>query len=388
MPDEQALCLGLMSGTSLDGIDCALVRIRSSDLELLDYRESPLAGQLVETLRFSTAQPGHVDLAAIGAAGTWLAETYADAVDRMLQANHLTAAAIEVIGMHGQTILHKPAGRWPFTMQIGNGALLAQRTGIPVVSDFRSADVAAGGQGAPLAPLFHAWQFAGLAPAAVVNIGGIANITLLEEARSDQAPTGFDTGPGNCLLDAWIQASHGHRFDARGDWAASGTVDETLLGSLLDDPYFAAPAPKSTGRDYFNLAWLRGSGRAALVDAPGKAADVQASLLALTVRTIISAVQRELPHARRLLVCGGGARNAALMQALRQALPAVAVSPTDSLGIPSAAVESVAFAWLAERRIRNTPLPLMRLTGARRPLVLGAVHAPPPAGAAPAPGSD
>jgi anhydro-N-acetylmuramic acid kinase len=303
-----------------------------------------------------------------------LAERYAEAVGRLLEQAGTEPSEVTAIGAHGQTVRHRP--ELGYTVQVLAPAHLAERCAIDVVADLRSADIAAQGQGAPLVPAFHRLVFGrGTETRTIANLGGIANITVL---APDGSVTGHDTGPGNTLLDGWCQRHRGTRFDDDGRWAASGRVDQRLLGSLLSEPYFARPAPKSTGRDLFHLDWLDGH----LAGAPGvEAADVQATLLELTARTLVDDVIRA--GSRSLHVCGGGARNGALMTRLARLLdarsPGTPVATTEALGIAPQAVECCAFAWLAMRRIDRLPGNLETVTGAIGPRVGGAVYAAPSA---------
>ena len=292
----------------------------------------------------------------------------------MLDANGTDVQQVRAIGSHGQTILHLPWATPSRTLQIGDPNLVAALTGVTTIADFRRADVAAGGQGAPLAPAFHAWKFrAGRVNRVVLNIGGIANITILPAAPAEQV-RGFDTGPGNTLMDAWIQQRRGCDYDEQGHWAATGNVRQDLLKQALSDPYFTAPPPKSTGKDDFNLAWL-----ATHTDKTGSACrdeDLQATLLELTAVSIAEAISAKAPGADELLVCGGGVHNPVLMRRLQSLLPGLAVKSTGACGIDPDAVEAVTFAWLARQRLENTPANLPSVTGAERAVVLGAIYEP------------
>lgn len=362
-----ALYVGVMSGTSADGIDACLASFRRAGPRVLAGVHRPFDAALrTEVLAVARgdalARAAHLDV--------YLADAYADAVAALLQAAGVEAGRVRAIGCHGQTVLHRPAGPAPTSIQLGDPHRLAARTGIDVVADFRRADIAAGGQGAPLAPAFHATAFrARREPRAVVNIGGIANLTWLPPGR---APIhGFDTGPGNVLLDAWCARHREEPYDADGAWAASGAVQAELLERLLAEPYFEQPPPKSTGREHFDIDWLE----RALAELGGDArpADVQATLVELTARTIAAAVAACEPPPARVLVCGGGARNAALMARLARALPDAAVETTAARGIAPEQVEAVAFAWLARRRIQGLPGNRPEVTGAARPVVLGSL---------------
>ena len=296
------------------------------------------------------------------------ARVFADAALALLREANVAPNTITALGSHGQTVCHRPSGPLPFTLQLGDPNVIAERTGIVTVADFRRADVAAGGQGAPLLPALHAAVLADPAtPRAILNLGGIANLTLLVPGKP---VLGFDTGPANCLMDAWSLRVRGTPRDEGGAWARSGRVDAGLLQRLMDDPYFALPPPKSTGREYFNLDWL---------DArlPGNLApeDVQATLLQLSAHSIAVALRNGAPEIREVYACGGGVHNGALMDALRAALPGVKVDTSAALGLDPDFVEAVGFAWLARARLENVPGNLPSVTGARGPRVLGAVYA-------------
>lgn len=356
--------IGLMTGTSLDGVDAALVDFATVTPRLVAAQGRPLPQSLRTTL-MQLQRSGNDELHLAAIAGNQLADCYAEAVLALLLRAGVDPARVAAIGNHGQTVRHRPEAG--YTLQLGNHARLAELTGISVVGDFRSRDVAAGGQGAPLVPAFHQAVFADPGRhRVIVNIGGIANLTDLP-ARGDA--TGFDTGPGNVLLDAWIEQHQGQRYDLGGQWAASGQVREDLLDLLLAEPYFLLPAPKSTGRDLFHLRWLQSrlSGRS---DAPQ---DVQATLAALTVRSIADAVLLQAPSVDEVYICGGGAHNALLMQGLKAALPGVVVATTAALGVEPDWVEAYAFAWLAQRCVSRQPGNLAQVTGAKGPRILGAI---------------
>ncbi|MFQ5634522.1 MAG: anhydro-N-acetylmuramic acid kinase [Gammaproteobacteria bacterium] len=363
------LFIGLMSGTSMDGIDAALVEFPGASCNVIGTSSHPYPDDLTDRLRRVVSAPEAVDLHEIGALHTRVAHAFADAASALLSATGAPASRIAAIGSHGQTVLHRPDGDQPFSLQLGDAAALAARLGIPVVADVRAADIALGGQGAPLTPAFHRWAFADPGQLrAVVNIGGIANVTRLDP-RGDTA--GYDTGPGNVLLDQWCRRHCEAAFDADGDWAAGGTVDDALLSCLRGDAYFARMPPKSTGTDYFNLAWLE-SHLARLARAPAPR-DVQATLSELTARTIAS----ELDDAQATAVCGGGAFNADLMRRLAKLLHPRRVTPTSSWGIDPEWVEAVAFAWLARQRLRGEPTNIPSVTGARAAVSLGGIFLPP-----------
>lgn len=360
-----------MSGTSVDGVDGALVDFTERSPRTLAFASlampAPLRAELLALQR-----PGNDELDRAARASVALTDLYARCVDQLLagqRPSHAEVAEVAAIGAHGQTVRHRP--ELGYTLQLIDGARLAERTGIPVVCDFRSADIAAGGQGAPLVPAFHADAFA--APGrrrVIVNIGGIANVSLLAPAEPVR---GYDTGPGNLLLDLWCETHTGEPFDRDGAWGAEGRVLPALLGRLLADPYFARPAPKSTGRDLFHRQWLDER----LQDgSSAEPRDVQATLIELTAVSIAEACKAFT--ADEVFVCGGGARNGALMRRLREACAPARVDTTEALGADPQGVEAVAFAWLAARRIRGLPGNLPEATGARGPRLLGALHPAPP----------
>jgi len=368
---EAELYVGLMSGTSLDGVDAALVRFGSDGAPAV---EAALTLPMPDGLRAALEEAivsGTVALEALGRIDALLGARYAEAVERVLARAGATPGDVAAVGCPGQTLWHAPEADPPFTLQAGDPNVVAERTGIPVVADFRRRDVAAGGQGAPLVPAFHAAVFRRPGEdVAVLNVGGIANLTLLP--ADPQAPVlGFDTGPGNTLLDAWARRHTGVPYDKDGRLAARGEVHAGLLARLLADPWFATPPPRSTGRERFSLAWLEA---ALAATGPVPAADVQATLTALTAEAAAHALRARLPGTRRLLVCGGGARNPMLMQALAAALPGVQVETTAAAGLDPDYVEAAAFAWLARETLAGRAGNLPAATGARGPRVLGALY--------------
>ena len=364
------LFIGLMSGTSLDGVDALLARFPTDGgpMQVLGHLHQPFSRPLRDEL-LALNSPADNELHRAALAGNAVARSYADLVAQLLEASDLKPAAISALGAHGQTVRHRP-GEFDgcgYSTQLLNGALLAEQSGVAVVCDLRSRDVAAGGQGAPLVPAFHRAQFAQAGrDIAIVNIGGISNISLLSR---DGSTLGFDCGPGNCLMDSWVKQHLGHEFDAAGSWAAQGRVLPELLERLLDEPFFALRPPRSTGRDLFNRAWLDqrlGTGMAA--------ADVQASLLELSAMAIAQSLLRHGPQAQELVVCGGGALNSQLMLRLRSLLPAKQVISSDARGLPAMQVEAAAFAWLAMCHLRRLPGNLVGATGALGARVLGALY--------------
>jgi anhydro-N-acetylmuramic acid kinase len=365
-----------MSGTSLDGVDGVLVDFSGAHPVLVADAYVAFPPDLRRAF-LDLQQAGHDEIHREALAANALASLYAECVEQLLKKSGCIRREIRAIGAHGQTIRHQPGAHdgLGYTRQTQHAAVLAERTGIDVIADFRSRDVAAGGQGAPLVPAVHralfgqpdAWQV-------VCNIGGIANLTVLPPQASDARDSvlGFDCGPGNALLDHWVHTHHGQAYDRDGAWARTGDVDATLLARLCSEPFFDLPPPKSTGRDLFNPAWLKHQAGEAL--ARLRPQNVQATLLALTTDTIASAVRRHAPLAKSLVVCGGGARNGAMMARLSEQLPGVDIAPSDKFGVPANQVEALAFAWLARQCVRREPGNLHHATGAAGPRVLGTIY--------------
>ena len=367
----KTLHIGLMSGTSLDGVDAVLVDLPATgELKVRGHAHLPLPAALhAELLALNTPADNELHRAALAANA--LSRVYAEAVARLLERSGAAASSIRSIGAHGQTVRHRPGDSATdgYTLQIINPSLLVELTGIDVVADFRSRDVAAGGQGAPLVPAFHRAVFARPGKTVMVlNLGGISNLTVL---LSDGETIGFDCGPANVLMDHWCQQFTGHLYDDAGAWAATGQVLQPLLESMLCEPYFALAPPNSTGRDLFNPRWLASHLRD---HASAAAQDVQATLAELTARSCADAVRPYASAAGDLLVCGGGAFNVHLLGRLAAQMPGVAMATTDTLGLPATQVEAAAFAWLArehcDRRTGNLP----SVTGAAGGRVLGALY--------------
>ncbi len=362
-----------MSGTSLDGIDAVLAKIGSEgEASAITAHSTPFAPELRKAL-FELQSPRENELHREKQAGNALALAYAAAVKELLNKAGIQSAEITAIGAHGQTIRHQPDfGELAYTHQTLNPALLAEKTGIDVIADFRSRDLAAGGHGAPLVPAFHAQQFRSSENLAILNLGGIANLTLLPK---NGEVTGFDYGPGNMLMDAWIFEHQGNAFDKNGNWANQGNVIPALLEKLLADPFFSKSPPKSTGRDDFHLGWLQE--RLGKENYPLE--DVQATLLDLTAQSAIEALTRHAPQTQKLIVCGGGARNTALMSSLKLKGEELFKHPleiitSDAAGIDPQLVEGLAFAWLAWAYQQKRPANLPAVTGAKGPRILGACY--------------
>ncbi len=374
MNTPQSLYIGLMSGTSLDGIDAVLAKIEvSGEASLLDSVSIAFSPQLRKAL-LDLQTPGPNEIHRENQAGNALAAAYADAVKQLLSQAKLSPADISAIGAHGQTIRHQAdlAHHLAYTHQTLNPALLAELTGIDVIADFRSRDLAAGGHGAPLVPAFHAQQFATDKNIAVLNLGGIANLTLLPK---DGEVKGFDCGPANMLMDAWIADQQGHAFDENGTWASQGKVNQALLSRMLTDSFFAKAPPKSTGRDDFHLEWLQKQISQDNINAE----DVQATLLQLTVDSALQALEGYAPQTQTLIICGGGARNIALLNLFKSRAEilfknTLEIVTSDALGIDPQLVEGLAFAWLAWAHKEKRPANLPAVTGAKGPRILGACY--------------
>jgi anhydro-N-acetylmuramic acid kinase len=361
------LYLGLMSGTSMDAIDASLVDFGVKPLRIVASSATPFDPELKTRIAALLESPDRVVLDELGQVDVALAQAFASAATRLLAAAGVRPDAVAAIGSHGQTLRHRPDLPLPFTWQIGDPNTLVEMTGITVVGDFRRRDVAAGGQGAPLLPVFHDHVFrSDDEDRVIVNVGGIANVTILSR---DSTVTGFDTGPGNRLLDAWIAQHQGFEYDENGRWAGTGTCDTTLLQQLLDEPYLNLRPPKSTGRELFNLSWLRTK----LGLFARRPEDVQATLLEFTAVTIAAAVRQYAPGAA-LYVCGGGARNQRLLDAIGARVTPNRVASTQVLGLDPDYVEAVAFAWFAERTLAGLTSSAGSVTGARGARILGGIY--------------
>ena len=359
--------IGVMSGTSLDGVDVVLAAIDENMVAQQASLSWPIPPELKQAI-LAICQGQQLTLSQLGQLDTRLGKLFAEAVQALMDQENLRPQDVVAIGCHGQTVWHEPTGDAPHTLQIGDNNQIVARTGVTVVGDFRRRDIALGGQGAPLVPAFHQALLAHpVERRMVLNIGGIANLSML---IPDQPVRGYDTGPGNMLMDAWIWRQKGKPYDKDAQWAMSGKVILPLLQNMLSDAYFAAPAPKSTGREYFNYGWLERQ----LASFPGLAAqDVQATLAELTAVSVSEQVLLS-GGCERLLVCGGGSRNPLLMARLAALLPGTEVTTTDDAGISGDDMEALAFAWLAWRTVAGLPGNLPSVTGAREASVLGAVY--------------
>ncbi len=374
--DTLTLFIGVMSGTSLDGIDVAVVefategQFRLQAAQTFPYDSELRASllRLIENQQCSLTELGQLDMA--------IGEASADAILHLLTQQNIAPNRIKAIGSHGQTICHAPDLELPFSLQIGNPSLIAERTGITTVSDFRERDMVAGGQGAPLVPAFHQSLFSSDAENRVIlNIGGISNITVLSKEENSQ-PVAFDTGPGNVLMDAWIQRSLGAPYDDSGKWAAEGQYNEQLLTCLMEDAYFSRPAPKSTGRELFNAQWLSKLLDKCQAITTLSAEDIQATLARLTAVSIVDDIMRYAPETQAVYVCGGGAHNLHLLNQLSELLgPDIRLATTEAIGLSPDWMEACAFAWLAQQTILQRPGNLPSATGARKACILGGIYA-------------
>ncbi|NAX17059.1 anhydro-N-acetylmuramic acid kinase [Vibrio sp. V02_P2A34T13] len=360
--------IGVMSGTSMDGVDTALVEMDGNQIRLLAHADFPMPEDLKQRL-LNVCIGQSTNVQEIGELDHLLGHLFADAVIALLAQSGYQACDIRAIGCHGQTVFHQPNGNTPFTMQLGDANIISSKTGIDTVADFRRKDMALGGQGAPLVPAFHDTIFKSTDSSVVVlNIGGIANISVL---RPQQKVLGYDTGPGNMLMDAWCFEQTGHKFDDNGMWARSGKVHQPLLERLNQEPYLALNAPKSTGRELFNLPWLQ----QILAEFSLAAEDVQRTLCEYTALTIATQVAHyQCGPAPELLMCGGGARNPLLVERLQAHLAHWRIMPTSDKGVDSDYMEAMAFAWLAQRRLHNLPSNLPEVTGASALASLGVVY--------------
>ncbi|MGI9270894.1 MAG: anhydro-N-acetylmuramic acid kinase [Woeseiaceae bacterium] len=363
------LYIGLMSGTSMDGIDAALVEFGDASVDILQTRDHPYPDELRQRLLAAISVPLDREIQDLADLDRDTGTCFRDAASALLLDAGVDSSAVKAIGSHGQTLRHQPNAEQAFSLQIGDPKIIATGNGITTVADFRSADLAVGGQGAPLAPAFHEWLFRSPGKnRCILNIGGVANVTVIADGH---ATIGFDTGPGNSLMDAWTRLHRNEPYDRDGRWASKGVVDKELLVKFLSDPYFASAPPKSTGFEHFNLRWIEAHDIGSI-----DPCDVQASLCALSAATIADAVKNFAFNMPELLVCGGGVHNRALMHELATRLPGVSVSPTSAAGLDPDWVEAAAFAWLAMRRLHGLPGNLPSVTGANAAVQLGTIHSP------------
>ncbi len=349
----------------MDAIDAALVQFKNNQTELIEYLQYPIDENTKKQIRSVIASTATEKIDELDKK---LGRLFAETVKTLMQKANVDRNMITAIGSHGQTIWHEPNAPEPFSLQIANPELIAGETGILTVADFRSADIAAGGQGAPLAPAFHQFQFRHPEKDRVIlNIGGMANVSILPADRKT-AVTGFDTGPGNALMDDWVRQHQNLAMDKNGAWACSGNCDQELLSLMLNDEYFQQTPPKSTGIEHFNLDWLSSFNHSLSPE------DVQATLLALTTETITQAIKHYAPTTKEVLVCGGGVHNKALMLAIKDKLPDCSVASTGEHGLEPDCIEAVAFAWLAKQRLEEIPANLPTVTGAKKEVLLGTIY--------------
>lgn len=363
------LYVGLMSGTSLDGIDASLVDFENNKIRLIAFEYLPFPPEIRNTIQRLSEPDALISLKDYGTLDTRLGHLFAVATTSLLAKAKIPASSIMAIGSHGQTIYHAPDIQLPFSLQIGDPNIIAQKTGITTIADFRRRDIAANGQGAPLVPAFHEAVFDHLTEhRCIVNIGGITNITVLPPHRSAQV-IGFDTGPGNTLMDLWIKQHRNLAYDKNGAWAKTGTINHGLVARLKQDPYFNTLPPKSTGKEYFSLPWLNQK----IGSANYKAEDIQASLCFLTAITTCEAIKKYAPLTERVLICGGGIHNDYLLELIQQNLNCPATS-TEPYGIHPDHVEAMAFAWLARQTLNHRPGNLKEVTGANNAVILGGIY--------------
>ncbi len=359
--------IGLISGTSADGIDAVAADLSDDQFQIAAFCTYPYSDELNQQLQPLLDAEHDIDLNTLGLIDAKIGDAFADAAKQIIHTAGWHSKNIAAIGSHGQTIIHSPDTNPPFSLQLGDANRIADQTGLTVVADFRRADLAAGGQAAPYAPLIHRALFQTIdTNQAVVNTGGIANVSWLS-ADTDQPVIGFDSGPANCLMNAWCRQHLQQPFDDQGQWAASGQPQTRLLENWLADEYFARPYPKSTGREYFTLDWLKNRTPNLSGYQPQ---DIQATLLQLTVISIRDAIQ-QCGDADKVIICGGGAHNLHLMKSLSEAMPGIPVTTTDALGISADAIEALLFAWLAKQRLQHQFIDTRSITGANRPVLLG-----------------
>jgi len=356
-----------MSGTSIDGIDAGLVDFNNNAIQVIAFHYQPFSADLRRKIHQLSQPKEAILLDEYGAMDAELGELFAEATLALLEKARINASKIQAIGSHGQTIYHAPNNRYGFSLQIGDPNRIAEITGITTISDFRRRDIAVGGQGAPLVPAFHQAAFSDLTDTTtVLNIGGIANITILRQ----QTVLGFDTGPGNTLMDYWCQHTLNQAYDINGSWASKGQVNTELLGHLLDDAYFRQPPPKSTGKEYFSAAWLHHKINPFLASKPE---DIQTTLCHFSADSIADAISKHASDSKHVLVCGGGVHNEHLLTLLQNRLP-MPIRSTAQFGIEPDQVEAIAFAWLARQTLHRKPGNVCSVTGAKTPVILGGIY--------------
>ncbi len=373
MPNSEysSLYIGLMSGTSMDAIDAVLVNFSEHTCQVIAARADAYPEDLRKQLMATARNPDACSIEKVSQLDRAVAKCFRNAVLNLLDQARIDASSVTAIGSHGQTLQHQPKDAGNFSLQIGDPHVIAFGTGITTIADFRRSDIAVGGEGAPLTPAFHQWLFMDRTkPRTVLNIGGIANITILDS--SSEKTIGFDTGPGNVLLDGWSSIKRDQPYDSNGAWACEGEINETLLTFMLTDPYFSEPPPKSTGTEYFNNDWTAEK-LALLAKRPISDIDIQCTLSELTARSICQAIQNFSPHSKELIVCGGGVHNKFLIERLHSCLPGVEISSTKKYNLHPDWVEATAFAWLAKRCLERKPSNVPTVTGADREVILGGI---------------
>ena len=371
---SKRIFIGLMSGTSLDGIDAVAVSFQNALPTLLGAVTTRFPADIQQSLQ-GLCIPGDNEIERMGEMDIVLAHEFARAVKDLLSQSGLTTKDITAIGNHGQTVRHRPNQKFPFTLQIGDPSVLAELTGIVTVADFRRADMAAGGQGAPLVPAYHAHLFQDEEiDRVIVNIGGIANLTWLPALCKSDKLLGYDTGPGNILMNLWIQEQLNRAYDDRGQLAASGNINAPLLQACITDPFFQLSPPKSTGREYFNLDWLKR--KLDVLGSTLSSSDVQATLCELSARTIADSIKKSAPTVNEIYICGGGVHNTHLVDRIKELIPDVLIDSTEALGTNPDYVEAITFAWLAQQTLVRRPGNLPEVTGAARGKILGGIYFP------------
>jgi len=370
----KSIYIGLMSGTSLDGVDAVMVSFNNNIPTILTSHSHPIPQELQHKLIEFTQPCWQGSIVQFGILHQQLGQLFANASKTLIKKSSIDPKNIHAIGSHGQTIWHQPEGEFPFSLQLGDPNLITEATNITTIADFRSRDIAAGGQGAPLVPAFHLNVLSHpKLNRVILNIGGIANISILPSQESDNPVLGFDTGPGNGLIDAWIRSNKNTNFDKNGEWAKSGSIQTKLLNALLADPYFSMPIPKSTGKEFFNLNWLEKILKSELKN--HKAEDIQATLTELTARTIADSIKNlDRISCDELYVCGGGIHNQFLLERLQYHLPNIPIKSTQILGVHPDWMEAIAFAWLAKQTMEEKAGNLPSATGAKGLRILGAIY--------------
>lgn len=372
------LYIGLMSGTSLDGVDAVLVDFSNQTPRLVSSYCHPIPEALRNTV-IKTIQPNWIgSLEDIGIINQQLGQLFADSTNALIKKENIDKTSIRAIGSHGQTMWHQPFGDSPFSMQLGDASIITEKTGVTTIADFRSRDVAAGGQGAPLVPAFHKELLShSVKNRIILNIGGIANITILPNVNSELAASGYDIGPGNGLIDAWIATHSEHSYDKNGDWGRSGKIIPEILKQLLTDEYFSKLPPKSTGKEAFNLTWLKATLGDRLTSE--KPEDIQATLTELTAKSIADCINTHNVdgnnnHFDELYICGGGIHNQYLKERIQHHLPETLIASTADLGMDPDWMEAIAFAWLAKQTLEGNTSNLPEVTGADGTRILGAIY--------------